>query len=168
MIKFSQPKLNYSKIIKILRKPLKKNFPNEGHLSEKLSHKISKIFESKICNFDHKYSSALLLALKTLNIGHGDEVIVPNFTYQATANAVSLAGAKVVLIDVDPDNLLIDVKKIKKENFKKTKAIIAVHVSGRGSNILQLKNIARKNKVFLIEDAAEALFSKYKKNTSGQ
>ena len=62
-------------------------------------------------------SSALLLALKTLNIGHGDEVIVPNFTYQATANAVSLAGAKVVLIDVDPDNL-IDVKKLKKKISK--------------------------------------------------
>lgn len=167
MIKFSQPKLNYSKTIKILREPLKNNFPNEGHLSEKLSQKISKILKVKYATLTTSGSSALLLALKTLNIGHGDEVIVPNFTYQATANAVNLAGAKVVLIDVDPDNLLIDVKKLKKNISKKTKAIIAVHVSGRGSNILKLKNIARKNKVFLIEDAAEALFSKYKKKYLG-
>ena len=92
-------------------------------MSEKLSHKISKILKVKYATLTTSGSSALLLALKTLNIGHGDEVIVPNFTYQATANAVSLAGAKVVLIDVDPDNLLIDVKKLKKKISKKLRQL---------------------------------------------
>lgn len=167
MIKFSQPVLNYAKFSKIIKKPITNNFPNEGSLSSKLSKKLSKILKIKYATNTTSGTASLFLALKALGIKKGDEVIVPNFTYQATANAVHNTGAKVILTDINTENLLIDLKKLLKNINRKTKAIIAVHVSGRGSNIYKLKKIAKEKKIFLIEDAAEALFSKYKNKYLG-
>ena len=88
-----------------------------------------------------------------------DEVLVPNITFPATANAVKLTGAKVVLVDVNKNDLLINIDDLKKIT-RKTKAIIPVHVSGRGGNILELIKFAKSKRIKVIEDAAEALTSK--------
>ena len=78
-------------------------------------------------------TSALYLALRSLNISQKDEVILPNITYVATLNAVKLTGAKPVLADVNKNTSLLDLSEIKKIS-KKTKAIIFVHISGRAGN----------------------------------
>ena len=75
----------------------------------------------------------------------GDEVLIPNVTFQATANAVKLTGAKPVLVDISPDNLLMDPKDLKNKINKHSKAVIPVHVSGRGSNIKNIE-IAKEKK----------------------
>ena len=102
-----------------------------------------------------------------MNIKPGDEVIIPNLTFQATANAVNMVGGKVVLCDINKEDLLMDPNDLRKKINKNTKTIIFVNVSGRGNNIFQIKKIAKQNNITLIEDASEALFSKFGKRYYG-
>lgn len=107
-------------------------------------------------------TGALFLAVQALGIGKGDEVIVPSFTYIATALAASHNGATPVLVDVLPDTHLIDPKEIEKKITKKTKAIIPVHFYGNSCDMDSIMKIAKKHKLFVIEDAAQAHGARYK------
>jgi dTDP-4-amino-4,6-dideoxygalactose transaminase len=97
------------------------------------------------------------LALKALKIKPGDEVIVPAFSYIATANVVELVGAKPVFVDIDLETFCIDTKQILLKISKSTKAIIPVHEFGLCANMDEILKIADDNKIFVIEDAACAL-----------
>jgi perosamine synthetase len=99
---------------------------------------------------------ALHLALVALEIGPGDEVIIPNFTFIATANAVAYTGAKVILVDVEPDTWNIDPQKIEAKITSRTKAIIPVPIYGHPCDMDPILEIAKKHKLYVIEDAAEA------------
>ncbi|MDD5729646.1 MAG: DegT/DnrJ/EryC1/StrS family aminotransferase [Candidatus Omnitrophica bacterium] len=101
-------------------------------------------------------TAALFLALKALDIKEGDEVIVPVFTFIATALAVSYTGAKPVFVDIDENTYNIDVKKIEKAVTKKTKAIIPVHLFGQPADMPAILKLARKYNLKVIEDAAQA------------
>ena len=105
-------------------------------------------------------TAALTMALMASGVGPGDEVIVPDLTWIATANAASVLGAKVVLVDCLPDLPLIDPTEVKNKVTTRTKAIIPVHLNGRSSDIEQLQGIARDADVALIEDACKALASR--------
>ena len=106
-------------------------------------------------------TSAMFLALKTMNIGSGDEVIVPAMTHIATAHCVSHTGAKVIFCDIDPNTGNLDYAIIPKLITKNTKAIIVVHFIGLPANMESINKIARKNSLFVIEDCAAALGAKY-------
>jgi perosamine synthetase len=106
-------------------------------------------------------TSTMLLALKALGIKQGDEVIVPAFSYIATANVVELLGAKPVFVDIDINTFNIDASKIESKITDKTKAIIPVHEFGLPCDISTVCEIATKYKLFVIEDAACALGSKF-------
>lgn len=106
-------------------------------------------------------TAALHLSLLTLNIGRGDEVIVPSFSFVATANCVLYVGATAVFADINSKTFNIDPTDIKKKITKKTKAIIAVHQIGLPAEINEIKKICQENKLFLIEDAACALGATY-------
>lgn len=140
----------------------KNNFPNEGNLTREFEFKLSKLLKIKHIVAVNNATSAMFLTLKALGIGRGGEVIVPDLTFIATANAVEMAGAKTILVDVDPKTLTIDTEKMKKAINKKTKAVMPVHVSGRAANLLEIKKILKGTKIEIIEDAAEAFMSKYK------
>ncbi len=101
-------------------------------------------------------ASALFLAVKALNIGPGDEVIVPTFTMVATPEAVSHCGAKPVFVDCKSDNPNIDPEKIEKSITPRTKAIIPAHLFGIPCEMDKIMAIAAKHKLPIIEDAAEA------------
>lgn len=105
-------------------------------------------------------TATMHLALIALGIGKGDEVIVPAFSYIATANVVELVGATPVFVDIDPDTFNIDVAKVESAISSKTKAIIPVHEFGLACDIEALMIIAEKNNLFVIEDAACALGAK--------
>ncbi len=114
------------------------------------------------CKFSIATSSctgALHLALKTLNIKDGDEVIVPDITWIASAAAITYVNAVPVFAKVNEETWCIDEGSITKMISKRTKAIIAVHLYGNIANIKKLKKIAKKFNLFLIEDAAESLGS---------
>lgn len=106
-------------------------------------------------------TASLILALNTYDIKKDDEVIIPNFGFAAAINATLAVGAKPVVVDINYENWLIDINKIKKKISKKTKAIIVVHSYGIVFDIKKLNFLKkRNNKIFIIEDAAEALGSK--------
>ena len=105
-------------------------------------------------------TATMHLALIALGIGKGDEVIVPAFSYVATANVVELVGATPIFVDIELDTFNIDVSKIKSAITDKTKAIIPVHEFGLASNISEIMTIATDHKLFVIEDAACALGAK--------
>ncbi len=107
-------------------------------------------------------TTALHLALLSLGVGCGDEVICPSFTYIATANSILYVGAKPVFVDCEPDTWNLDPQKIEKLITKKTKAIIPVHLYGHSCDMDPILKIAKKYDLYVIEDAAEALGSKYK------
>ena len=112
-------------------------------------------------------TTALHLALLSLGIKKDDEVILPALTFVATANAVSYCGAKPVFADSYENSYLIDITDVENKITDKTKAIIAVHLYGNSCEMEQLKNICSKYDLFLIEDNAEALGTKYKNQITG-
>lgn len=101
-------------------------------------------------------TDALHLACRVLGIGEGDEVILPAFTFVATALGVTLAGGKPVLVDVDPDTALIDVKKVAEAIGPKTKAILPVHLYGQVADMDGLLALGNERGIPVIEDAAQA------------
>lgn len=106
-------------------------------------------------------TAGLHLSLYAMNIGPGDEVIVPDLTFAATWNAVLYVGAKPVFCDVDQETWCIDVKDVKKKISSRTKAIIAVDLYGNTCNYTELNSLCKENDIRLIVDAAESLGSKF-------
>lgn len=107
-------------------------------------------------------TSALHLAMIALGIGHGDEVILPANTFIATSWAPTYTGATPVFVDCDPKSWEIDASKIEEKINQKTKAIIGVHLYGQPFDVDALREICKKHRLFLIEDAAQAHGAKYK------
>jgi len=106
-------------------------------------------------------TDALVLALKALGIGVGDEVITTPFTFFATAEAISLVGAIPVFVDVEDKSFNIDPEKIEGKITEKTKAIMPVHIFGQAADMVKINSIAKKHNLFVIEDACQAIGSKY-------
>lgn len=106
-------------------------------------------------------TDALQISLMALDLHPGDEVIVPAFTYAATAEAVALLGLTPVLVDVDSSTFNIDVDKIERAVSGKTKAIIPVHLFGQCANMEPLLDIAEKYNLFVIEDNAQSIGARY-------
>jgi len=107
-------------------------------------------------------TDALYVALRALGVGPGDEVITVANTFIATSEAIKMAGAQVVFVDIDPKTYNIDVTKIEEKITPKTKAIIAVHLYGQPADMDPIRGIARKHGLFLIGDAAQAHGAFYK------
>lgn len=110
-------------------------------------------------------TDALQLALMSYGIGKDDEVIVPANSYFSTAMVVSNIGATPILVDIDPDFFTIDVEKLKKAISHKTKAIIPVHLYGQPAQMDMVIDIAKKYKLIVIEDCAQATGAKFKGKT---
>lgn len=101
-------------------------------------------------------TTAIHLALVSYGIKAGDEVIIPDLTFIATANAVAYTGAKVVSVDIEKDTLCIDPVQIEKAITENTKAIIPVHLYGHPANTIEINQLAKKYNLLVLEDAAEA------------
>lgn len=106
-------------------------------------------------------TDALQIAMMALNFQPGDEVILPSFTYVATAEVIALLKLKPVLVDVNPDTFNIDIRLIEKAITPKTKAIVPVHLFGQCADMEAIMEIARKNNLFVIEDTAQAIGADY-------
>jgi perosamine synthetase len=112
-------------------------------------------------------TTALHLALATMGIGKGDEVLVPALTFVATANAVTYTGAKPVFVDSDPQTWNMDPQDALRKITRKTRAIIPVHLYGHPADLDSFTNIAQKKNLYLIEDAAQAHGAEYKGRKAG-
>jgi perosamine synthetase len=132
-------------------------FLTEFKETEKLESQLSKIIGVKHCFMTTSGSTALVVALLACGIGIGDEVLVPNYTMVASANAVKLLGAKPILIDVDEDTYTINLGTIRKYITHNTKAILHVSLNNRSKDIESIVAFSKENGIFLIEDAAQSL-----------
>ena len=112
-------------------------------------------------------TTALHLALEALGIGKGDEVIVPSFTFVATIQAITATGAKPVFCDIHADDLNMDAGDAGKRITKKTKVILPVHYRGIPCDMDEINALAQKNNLHVVEDAAHAFGSSYKKKKIG-
>lgn len=112
-------------------------------------------------------TDALIIALKALGIGHGDEVITTPFTFFATAESISFVGAKPVFVDVLKDSYNIDPEEIEKAVTENTKAIMPVHIFGQAADMDEINKIAKKHGLYVIEDSAQAAGGAYKGNKIG-
>ncbi|MCE5220974.1 MAG: DegT/DnrJ/EryC1/StrS family aminotransferase [Clostridium sp.] len=113
-------------------------------------------------------TDALVIALKSLGIRDGDEVITSPFTYFASAEVISAVGATPVFVDVEKETFNIDPTKIEEKITKKTKAIIPVHIFGQSARMDEINQIAKKHNLKVIEDACQAVGSKYKGTMIGK
>lgn len=107
-------------------------------------------------------TSAIQLALLAAGIGRGDEVITTPFTFVATVSAIDFTNAKPVFVDCDPESLTIDPSKIEAAITPRTKAIVPVHLHGRPADMDPILDIAKRHKLLVIEDAAQAHGAEYK------
>lgn len=132
-------------------------------------------FEGRVCSFvKSRYAvavnsgtAALQASLYALDIKHGDEVLLPSFTFVATANSVVSVGAKPVFVDILKENYTIDPEDLRRKITRRTKAIIPVHLYGNVAHMEEITEIAKKNNLDVVEDAAQSMGSTYKGRQTG-
>ena len=115
----------------------------------------------------HSCTAAMEMAAMLFELGPGDEVIMPSFTFVSTANAVVLRGAVPVFVDIRPDTLNIDEHLIEAAITAKTKAIVVVHYAGIGCAMDEIMEIAERHGLFVLEDAAQGIAARYKDRPLG-
>jgi len=140
---------------------LDSNYLNDGAVTEEFERCIAKLVCAKYALSVTSGTAAITLALMGLDVKPGDEVIVPDITFVATANAVILAGARPVLVDVDRKTLNLDARVLARAITARTRAIVPVHVSGRAANMQDILAIAKQHGLCVVEDAAEAFMSRH-------
>jgi perosamine synthetase len=165
-IPLSKPDLQQIDIDEVV-KVLKSGMLVSGKKVLEFEDRVSKYLSVDDCIAVANGTATLHLCLVACGIGPGDEVIVPAFSYVATANVVELVGAKPVFIDIDINTFNIDVELIERAITKKTKAIIPVHEFGLCCNIEEVCRIAEHHDLVVIEDAACALGATYNNKKAG-
>ena len=128
---------------------------------------LSKFVKSKFAVAVNSGTAALQASLYTIDIKPGDEILVPSFTFVATANSVKSVGAKPIFVDILKDNYTMDPEDLKKKITRRTKAIIPVHLYGHMAYMYEILEIAKKKNIKIIEDASQSLGSKLKGKHSG-
>ena len=166
MVKFVDLKRLHSSLVSSFTKTLRRHILNSNFVLGESVQRFEKNFSSylgvKYAVGVNSGTDALMISLKSLGLEKGEEVIVPAFTFVSTASSVVLMGGRPVFCDIEEDTLGMDVEDLKKKITSKTKAVICVHLYGNPCNILEIKRICRKNKIFLIEDACQAHGAKVK------
>lgn len=138
------------------------NGTGDGKFSKKLTQELKKITRGKFVFPVTSCTHGLELAMLALGIGPGDEVILPSFTMTSTANAVVLRRATPVFADIENTYYCIDPKEIVKNIKERTRGIIIVHYAGMSCGLEEIIKIAKQYNLFVVEDAAHAIGSKYK------
>lgn len=157
-IPIAKPSVGFAEILEVF-KVLRSGNLSQGPRVLELEQKFSSYMEDRPCVAVNSGTSALHLALISLGIGVGDEVIVPSFTFAASANAIKLSGATPVFVDIDLDTFNLSIHEIELKITSKTRAIMAVHMFGLPAPMIAISQIAKKHNLLVIEDAAQAHLS---------
>jgi len=144
----------------LVNQVLESNYLNDGNITHKFEQELAGLLGCRYVVAVTSGTAALFLSLAGLGIGLGDEVVVPDISFIAAANAVTLTGAKVVLSDIDYRTLNIDPQAFASVITSRTKAVIPVHVSGRAADLKAIMRIAGEKGISVVEDAAEAFMSR--------
>ena len=139
----------------------------DGPFTKRCNEWMQNHFDAKKAMLTTRCSSALDMAALLCAVHPGDEVILPSFTFSSTANAFVLVGAKLVFVDIRPDTMNIDEKKIEEAITEKTKVICVVHYAGVSCEMDAIMGIARAHNLKVVEDAAQGVMSTYKGKALG-
>lgn len=157
---------DFPKIFKKIEKVVNFNDFTLGFEVDRFENNFSKLINAKNCIAVGSGTDAIYLALKALGLSNQDEVITTPYTFYATINAIVQADCKAVYADAQSD-FNINPKEIEKKITKKTKAILVVHWAGRICDMEQIRKIAKKHKLFIVEDACHAALAKRKNTFAG-
>ena len=141
---------------------IQKKISGDGKYTKLCSNYMEKTYGAKRVLLTTSCSHALDMSAIITDIKEGDEVILPSYTFVSTANAFVLRGAKVIFVDIKPETMNIDENIIEDAITERTKAIVPVHYAGVGCEMDKIMEIAKKNNLYVIEDAAQGVISKYK------
>jgi len=170
-IKFNNLYAAHKTILKQLVQCFSKNIKDSSFIGgaevTKFENNFKTLNKSKYCISCANGSDAILIAIKALGIKPGDEVITTALSWIATSAAITLAGGKIIFCDIEKDGFNIDPTLIEKKITKKTIGIIPVHLYGYPANMEKIMNIAKKNKLWVIEDCAQAHFASIKNRNIG-
>lgn len=161
-IGFNRPFLTGHELDFIKEAHAKGHLAGNGPFTEKCETWLQQNTGTQKALLTHSCTAALEMAAILIDLQPGDEVIMPSYTFVSTANAFVLRGAVPVFVDIRIDTLNVDETKIEKAITVKTKAIVAVHYAGVACEMDAILAIAKKNHLWVIEDAAQGIGSKYK------
>lgn len=161
-IPFNKPFIVGKEIYYIAQSVLSGHIAGDGVFTKKCQELMEKKFNAKKVLLTNSCTAALEMAAILCDLGVGDEVILPSFTFVSAANAFYMRGVKLVFVDIRPDTLNIDETKIEEAITKYTKAIVPVHYAGVGCNMDAIIDIARRHNLYVVEDAAHGVNAKYK------
>jgi len=170
MIPINKPIIDEEEIqavIKVLRSGILTEKSGHGPFASKFEKAFANYIGSKYAVSFNSGTSALHAALLAAGVGPKDEVIVPSFTFVATAEVVVLAGARPIFVDIDPKTYCMDPKEVKNAISGRTKAIIPVHLYGHPCDMDPLIECAHEHGIIMIEDAAQAHGAEYKGKKAG-
>lgn len=153
--------------LKNLKQVIETKWVTEGPFTETLIEKIKQFTRAEYVLPINNGTLALYLSLKAIGVMQGDEVIVPDFTFNASASSVAFTGAVPVFVDVNKDDFSINIDQIADKITSNTKAIMPVHIYGQSVDMEPIIEIAKKNSLKIIEDAAQGYGVLYKGNHVG-
>lgn len=161
-IPFNKPFLIGKELFYIAQSVLSGHIAGDGMFTKKCNAFMEEKFNAKKVLLTHSCTAALEMAAILCDVGPGDEVILPSFTFVSTANAFYLRGVKLIFIDIRPDTLNMDETKLEQAITEKTKIIVPVHYAGVACEMDKIMEIANKYNIFVVEDAAQGVDAKYK------
>jgi perosamine synthetase len=150
-----------------LEKVIVSGFVNDGPVTQQFEQSIAKIAGTKFAVAVTSGTVAISLSLLASGVKPGDEVLLPNLTFIATANAITMIGAQPIFVDIEPERLCMSFEAAKIKITKKTTAIVTVDVNGRGAAYDLFEPFCKENNLILVSDSAEALGSVYKGRPTG-
>ena len=166
-IPFNKPFLAGKELYYVAQSVLSGHTAGDGAFSKKCQVLMEEKFGANKILLTHSCTAALEMAAILCDVGPGDEIILPSFTFVSTANAFYLRGAKLVFVDVQQDTLNMDVTQIEDVITDRTRAIVPVHYAGIGCEMDTIMDIANRYNPYVVEDAAQGVNSKYKEKFLG-
>lgn len=145
----------------------RRHLSGDGHYTRQCQDILNRTIGGSITRLTHSCTGALEMGAILCDVGPGDEVIMPSFTFVSTANAFVLRGATPVFVDIRPDSLNIDETRIEAAITPRTKAIVVVHYAGVCCEMDAIQEIADRHGLIIVEDAAQAYLSRYKGRPAG-
>ena len=134
----------------------------DGLFTRRVEAKLRRLLKVRYCLLTTSCTHALEMAMMALDVGPGDEVLLPSFTFVSAANAVVRQGARPVFVEVEPDTLNLDPKDLSRKISRRTRVILPTHYGGVAGNMAQLGQIARQRGITIVEDAAHALGASFR------
>ena len=145
----------------------RRHFSGDGHYTHLCQEWFTTRLQASSTRLTHSCTAALEMAAILADVGPGDEVVMPSFTFVSTANAFVLRGATPVFVDIDPDTLDLDPDQLERAITDRTKAVVVVHYAGVIAEMNAIADVARRHRLLIIEDAAQALGSYYHGRPAG-